>query len=60
MTKEETRSVARKHDLNVSEKPDSQDICFVPEGNYADIVRKLRPGSIDVGNIVDVDGNSPR
>ena len=56
LTKEETRSVARKHDLNVSEKPDSQDICFVPEGNYADIVRKLRPGTIDVGNIVDVDG----
>ena len=56
LTKEETRSVARKHDLNVSEKPDSQDICFVPEGNYADIVRKLRPGSIDVGNIVDVEG----
>ena len=56
LTKEETRSVARKHNLNVSEKPDSQDICFVPEGNYADIVRKLRPGSIDVGNIVDVEG----
>jgi tRNA-uridine 2-sulfurtransferase len=57
LTKEETRSVARKHELNVAEKPDSQDICFVPEGKYADIVRKLRPGSIDVGNIVDVDGN---
>ncbi|MDB2697495.1 tRNA 2-thiouridine(34) synthase MnmA [Alphaproteobacteria bacterium] len=56
LTKEETRSVARKHNLNVSEKPDSQDICFVPEGNYADIVRKLRPGSIDAGNIIDVDG----
>ena len=57
LTKEEARSVARKYELNVAEKPDSQDICFVPEGKYADIVRKLRPGSIDVGNIVDVDGN---
>ena len=56
LTKEETRSVARKHDLNVAEKPDSQDICFVPEGKYADIVRKLRPGSIDAGNIVDIHG----
>ena len=49
LTKEETRSVAENMNLNVSEKPDSQDICFVPEGNYADIVRKLRPGSIDEG-----------
>jgi tRNA-specific 2-thiouridylase len=56
LTKAETRSVARKHDLNVADKPDSQDICFVPEGKYAEIVRKLRPGSIDAGNIVDVDG----
>ena len=56
LTKEETRSVARKHGLNVAEKPDSQDICFVPEGKYADIVRKLRPGSIDEGDIVDMDG----
>ena len=56
LTKDETRLVARKHDLNVAEKPDSQDICFVPEGKYADIVRKLRPGSVDVGNIVDVNG----
>ena len=34
LTKEETRIVARKHNLNVAEKPDSQDICFVPEGKY--------------------------
>ena len=56
LTKEETRSVARKYNLNVADKPDSQDICFVPDGKYADVVRKLRPGSIDIGDIVDVDG----
>ncbi len=57
LTKDETRSVAKRYDLNVADKPDSQDICFVPEGKYADIVRKLRPGSIDRGNIIDVNGN---
>ena len=57
LTKDETRNVAKLCDLNVAEKPDSQDICFVPEGKYADVVRKLRPGSIDKGDIVDVKGN---
>ena len=57
LTKDETRSVAKRYDLNVADKPDSQDICFVPEGRYADVVRKLRPGSIDRGNIIDVNGN---
>ncbi len=57
LTKDETRSVAKRYDLDVAEKPDSQDICFVPEGKYADIVRKLRPGSINKGNIIDIDGN---
>ena len=57
LTKDETRNVAKLYGLNVAEKPDSQDICFVPEGKYADVVRKLRPGSIDKGNIVDVKGN---
>ena len=56
LTKEETRIVARKHNLNVAEKPDSQDICFVPEGKYADVVRKLRPGNIEAGDIIDVNG----
>jgi tRNA-specific 2-thiouridylase len=56
LTKEETRMVARRHDLNVAEKPDSQDICFVPEGKYADVVRKLRPGNIEAGDIIDVNG----
>ncbi len=57
LTKDETRAVAKRYELNVADKPDSQDICFVPEGKYADVVRKLRPGSIDAGNIIDVDGN---
>ena len=57
LTKDETRNVAKVYDLNVAEKPDSQDICFVPEGKYADVVRKLRPGSIDNGDIVDINGN---
>ena len=57
LTKDETRSVAKRHDLNVANKPDSQDICFVPEGKYADVVRKLRPGSIEAGNIIDINGN---
>ena len=57
LTKEQTRDVARKYKLNVALKPDSQDICFVPEGKYADVVRKLRPGNIDIGNIIDMNGN---
>ena len=57
LTKDETRNIAKLYELNVAEKPDSQDICFVPEGKYADVVRKLRPGSIDKGDIVDVKGN---
>ena len=57
LTKDETRNAAKLYDLKVAEKPDSQDICFVPEGKYADVVRKLRPGSIDKGNIVDINEN---
>ncbi len=57
LTKDETRFLAKRYDLNVANKPDSQDICFVPQGKYADVVRKLRPGSIDVGNIIDINGN---
>ena len=57
LTKAETRSVAKRHELNVADKPDSQDICFVPEGKYADVVRRLRPGRIDKGDIIDLNGN---
>lgn len=54
--KDETRALAEKYGLQVSDKPDSQDICFVPTGDYAKVVERLRPGAIDEGDIVHVDG----
>ena len=57
MNKEETRDLARRYDLAVSEKPDSQDICFVPKGRYGDVVRRLRPGAADPGDIRHLDGS---
>ena len=54
--KNETRQIAKKLDLNVAEKPDSQDICFVPNGDYASVIQKFRPESLRKGNIKDVDG----
>tara|TARA_Y100000588_G_scaffold377068_1_gene455641 strand:- start:260 stop:1393 length:1134 start_codon:yes stop_codon:yes gene_type:complete len=56
MEKAETRAHAERFDLPVATKPDSQDICFVPEGNYARIVEKLRPEAYDPGDIVDLAG----
>ncbi|WPZ37073.1 tRNA 2-thiouridine(34) synthase MnmA [Thalassobaculum sp. OXR-137] len=56
LTKEQTRDQARRLGLEVQDKPDSQDICFVPNGNYAEIVKKLRPGAADPGEIVHLDG----
>ena len=56
LTKEQTRDQARRLGLEVQDKPDSQDICFVPNGNYAEIVKKLRPGAADPGEIVHMDG----
>ncbi|MEL6958381.1 MAG: tRNA 2-thiouridine(34) synthase MnmA [Pseudomonadota bacterium] len=56
-SKEETRELARKYGLALADKPDSQDICFVPNGNYASVIEKLRPGAAEPGEIVDVDGN---
>ena len=56
MSKEETRDLARRYRLAVSEKPDSQDICFVPNGRYGDVVRRLRPGAVDAGDIRHLDG----
>ena len=53
LDKNETRAMARRFDLPVSEKPDSQDICFVPDGDYAGVVAKLRPESAEPGDIVD-------
>ena len=55
-SKKETRMLAKKFDLNVSDKPDSQDICFVPNGNYASVIEKLRPEAMDPGEIVDHEG----
>ena len=56
-SKAETRALAAKYGLPVADKPDSQDICFVPNGNYAAVIEKLRPGSAEPGDIVDTDGN---
>lgn len=55
-SKEETRQLAAKYGLQVADKPDSQDICFVPSGGYAKVIEKLRPGALDPGKIVHVDG----
>ncbi len=56
MPKSETRALARRHGLAVADKPDSQDICFVPGGNYARIVANLRPDALMPGDIVDQAG----
>lgn len=57
LTKDETRKLASRFDLPVAAKPDSQDICFVPQGRYADVVLKIRPDAAKAGDIVDLDGN---
>ena len=55
--KSETRSIAEKLNLNVAQKPDSQDICFVPNGDYASVIKKFRPESFKPGKILDIKGN---
>ena len=55
-SKAQTRALARKYGLPVADKPDSQDICFVPNGSYAAVIEKLRPGSVEPGEIVHLDG----
>jgi tRNA-specific 2-thiouridylase len=55
-SKVETRELARKYGLPVADKPDSQDICFVPNGSYAAVIEKLRPEAADPGDIVHLDG----
>tara|TARA_B110000211_G_scaffold208250_1_gene244659 strand:+ start:302 stop:1048 length:747 start_codon:yes stop_codon:yes gene_type:complete len=52
----ETRSIAEKLKLNVAQKPDSQDICFVPNGDYASVIKKFRPESFKRGKILDISG----
>jgi tRNA-uridine 2-sulfurtransferase len=54
--KAETRAIAASLGLDVAGKPDSQDICFVPEGDYAALIRKLRPEGVAPGDIIDMDG----
>ncbi len=56
LPKSETRALAERFDLPVAEKPDSQDICFVPRGDYAAVVQKLRPEAVEPGEIVDLQG----
>ena len=55
--KSETRSIAQKLKLNVADKPDSQDICFVPNGDYSSVIKKFRPESFKPGKILDIFGN---
>jgi tRNA-specific 2-thiouridylase len=53
LAKSEVRTLAERFNLPVAAKPDSQDICFVPDGDYASAVGKLRPGAIEAGDVVD-------
>jgi len=55
-SKAETRALAARHGLEIAAKPDSQDICFVPDGDYARVIGKLRPGAAEPGEIVDTEG----
>jgi tRNA-specific 2-thiouridylase len=56
LTKPEARALGASFDLHVADKPDSQDICFVPNGRYADVIQKLRPDAAVAGEIVHLDG----
>ena len=57
LDKSETRNIAKNLNLNVADKPDSQDICFVPNGDYSSVIKKFRPESFKKGKIIDLDGN---
>ncbi len=56
LDKSQTRALAAELGLAIADKPDSQDICFVPGGRYADVIERLRPGAGQPGNIVHLDG----
>jgi tRNA-specific 2-thiouridylase len=58
LPKAQVRALAAELGLRVAEKPDSQDICFVPNGKYQDVVQKLRPHAVEPGEIVHVDGTT--
>tara|TARA_B100001123_G_scaffold188038_1_gene214968 strand:+ start:242 stop:1393 length:1152 start_codon:yes stop_codon:yes gene_type:complete len=57
LQKNETRKIASELKLNVADKPDSQDICFVPNGDYSSVIKKYRPESFLSGDILNTDGN---
>lgn len=57
MSKDETRAHAARVGLEVADKPDSQDICFVPNGDYASVIQKIRPDALEPGDVVDMSGN---
>jgi len=56
LSKDETRAIAREFGLKVADKHDSQDICFVPQGRYHEVVEKLKPDAVRPGEIVHIDG----
>src|ERR1700726_2348602 len=56
MTKAQPRERARRFELSVADKHDSQDICFVPSGRYTEVIERLRPGAAEAGDIVDLAG----
>ncbi len=56
LNKQQTRTLAEQYGLAIADKPDSQDICFVPTGGYAEVIKKMRPGAAEPGQIVHVDG----
>jgi tRNA-uridine 2-sulfurtransferase len=55
-SKDDVRALAQRYGLSVAQKPDSQDICFVPDGDYAAVIRKMRPQATTAGHIVDKNG----
>lgn len=57
MSKDETRAHATRFGLEVADKPDSQDICFVPNGDYVGVIQKMRPDALEPGDVVDMQGN---
>lgn len=57
MTKPQTRELARRFELSVADKQDSQDICFVPTGRYTDVIERMKPNALEPGEIVDLEGN---
>ncbi len=56
MRKHETRALAHKYNLEIADKPESQDICFVPDGNYFNLIKKLRPDAHQEGDIIHING----